>query len=381
MRVGTLDGPEVVTLINGEIESSTVYASGHLLFDRVSNLDGSLMAQPFDPDARQLKGEAFPLVEHLASEGSRYASFTASDTGALLFAHGVTTPTTRLTWFDREGKTLATVGDPSSYLEVSLSRDDAKIAVTLASGAPENRDIWMLDAARGTQKRLTFDPRADGSPVWSPNGSQIAFFGNRPGSTLRLKVVDGMAGDEQLSGENGAVYPTDWSADGRFLAYILSGGVGGLADIWVLPMFGDRKPFPFTQTAAAEGNASFSPDGRWIAYDSTEGGAQQVYVQPFPPSGAKYQVSKDGGVSPTWLGKEVFFIGPDRRTMMAVDVDTAKFDGIPRALFSANATINASGRRYAVTHDGKRFLLNVPQQSATTTPLTVIVNWPATIQK
>jgi eukaryotic-like serine/threonine-protein kinase len=384
VKVGTLDGPEVVTLISGEVESSTAYASGHLLFDRVSNLDGSLMAQPFDPDARQLKGEAFPLVEHLASEGSRYASFSASDTGVLLFAHGVTTPMTRLTWFDREGKTLGTVGDPASYLEVSLSRDDAKIAVTLASGAPENRDIWVLDAARGTQKRLTFDPRADGSPVWSPDGGQIAFSGNRPQATLRLKVADPLANDEQLWGQNVAVSPTDWSADGKFLAYTLSGGVGGFTDIWVLPMFGDRKPFPFAQTADTEANASFSPDGRWIAYDSTEGGAAQVYVQPFPPNGGKRQISKDGGVAPTWIGKEVFFIGLDRSTIMAVDVDTTgKFEsGTPRALFSPNATIRASGRRYAVTHDGKRFLLNLnQQQSTTTTPLTVIVNWPATIQK
>jgi Tol biopolymer transport system component len=387
VRVGTLDGPDVVTLIDADVESSAAYASGHLLFDRVSNLDGTLMAQPFDPDSRQLRGEAFPLVEHLASEGTRYASFSASQTGILIFAHGVGTPLSRLTWFDREGKTLGTVGDPASYLEVGLSRDDAKVAVTLASGAPENRDIWVLDAAHGTQKRLTFDPRADGSPVWSPDGSQIAFYGNRPQPTLRLKVADPMAADEKLWGENVAVSPTDWSADGKFLAYSVSGvlsGAAGSTDIWVLPMFGDRKPFPFALTAATEANASFSPDGRWIAYDSTEGGAAQVYVQPFPPSGGKRQVSRDGGVAPTWIGKEVFFIGPDRSTIMAVDVDTMhNFEsGSPKALFSANARLSASGRRYAVTHDGKRFLLNVvQQQSNATTPLTVIVNWPATIQK
>jgi len=233
----------------------------------------------------------------------------------------------------------------------------------------------MLDAARGTQKRLTFDPRADGSPVWSPDGSRIAFYGNRPQATLRLKVVDGIADDEELSGENVAVLPTDWSADGKFVAYNRSG------DIWVFPMFGDRKPFLYVQAAT---NASFSPDGRWVAYDSIEGGAQQVYVQPFPPSGGKRQISKDGGILPTWIGKEVFFIGPDRSTMMAVDVDTTRnFESdIPRALFSTSGTLRATGRRYAVAHDGKRFLLNVlPQQSATTTPLTVIVNWPATIQQ
>ena len=144
-----------------------------------------------------------------------------------------------------------------------------------------------------------------------------------------------------------ALVPSDWSADGRFIAYARTQGAGGGSDIWVLPLSGDRKPFPFVQTAAPESGASFSPDGRWIAYESTQNTQRDVHVRPFPPSSGQFQISTNGGLLPRWRadGKEMFFLAPDG-TMVAVAVDTApQFQAGPaRALFKRADLVSVPGR-------------------------------------
>jgi len=377
IRVGTLDSMEAATLF--EAESSVEYASGHLLFWR----EGTLMAERFDPDVRQVRGEPFPVAEQVRREASRYASFSVSESGILAYAHGAPETNTRLTWFDREGRQLGTVGEPGSYFNPALSPDERRVAVSLATGTPTNRNIWLIDAERGTTSRFTFDPGPDTSPVWSPDGSRIAFRGIRGSEiSLRQKLVTGAVNDEPMAAGN--FTPTDWSADGRFVAYE---SFAGSSDIWVLPLFGDRKPFAFAHMPFTEANAVFSPDGRWIAYQSNETGSNQVYVQPFPATGGKYLVSRDSGTQPIWRrdGKELFFLAFGA-TMMAAVVDTTRqFDaGIPRPLFGNASTVTVStfvgnGVQYAVSKDGKRFLVNTVQQQAATTPLTVVVNWQAAL--
>jgi hypothetical protein len=380
VRIGALDTKEVATVM--EVESLAIYASGHLLFNRM----GALMAQPFDPGSRRFAGDAFQLAEQVASEGSRYASFSVSDTGVLVYAHGITQPTTRLTWMDREGRSLGTVGDPALYQGIDLGPDDIKIAAAFSTGITENRDIWLLNSARGGQTRLTFDPGADDYPVWSPDGLRIAFQGLRQGGlTLRQKLVTGTVEDETLlTGPAGSTaIPTDWSADGRFIAFNRSTAGTGFGDIWVLPTSGDRKPFAIVQTPANEANASFSPDGRWFAYQSFEIGISEVYVQPFPPTGGKHQISRSGGFYPTWRadGKELFFRDVNGTLMAASIKATDQFESeIPRPLFSSGPT-NVNSRSYVAAKDGQRFLVVVPQSASTTAPLTVLLNWTAAIQK
>jgi Tol biopolymer transport system component len=380
IRIGALDTKEITTLT--EVESSAVYASGHVLFNRM----GTLMAQPFDPASRRFIGDAFQVAEQVASEGSRYASFSASDTGVLLYAHGITQAAARLTWIDREGKSLGTVGDPALYQGIDLAPDDTRIAAAFATGIAENRDIWLLNSARGGQTRLTFDPGPDDYPVWSPDGLRIAFQGLRQGGlTLRQKLVAGTVEDETLlTGPAGSTaVPTDWSADGRFIVFNRSTGGTAFGDIWVLPTSGDRKPFAIVQTPANEANASFSPDGRWFAYQSFEAGTPQVYVQPFPPSGGKYQISRSSGFYPRWRadGKELFFRDVNGTLMAASIKATGQFESeIPRALFSSGST-NLNSRPYAATKDGQRFLVVVPQSASAPVPLTVLLNWTAAIQK
>jgi dipeptidyl aminopeptidase/acylaminoacyl peptidase len=193
--------------------------------------------------------------------------------------------------------------------------------------------------------------------------------------------VSGAAADEPLL-TGPQLLPTDWSSDGRFIAY--GRNTGGSPGIWILPLAGDRKPVAFAETPFSERNAAFSPDGRWIAYQSSETGQWQVYVQPFPRTGGKSLVSINGGEQPTWRadGKELFFLGPDSKMMVATIDTTREFEaGVPQALFSSTASNISTTRQYAVSRDGRRFLVNARSEPAAATPLTVVVNWLATIQK
>ena len=377
VRVGALNATDTVTLF--QVESSVAYASGHLIFNR----DGTLMAQPFDPVSLQLGGDAVPVAENVGNEGSRYVSFSMSDTGTLVYGYGITRQAGQLTWLSRDGAKLGTLGEPQSYQSLALSPDDKSVAASIGPLA-QNADLWIIDVARDTQARLTFEPGMDSFPVWSPDGLRVAFSGNRGAATLRQKLASGAADDEQLL--EGAFNPTSWSVDGQYLAYNRS-PAGGLSDIRVLPMSGDPKEIALVQRGSTDQNASFAPNGRWVVYTSTESGQSDVYMQPFPPTGSRWQVSRKGGNWPTWSadGTEVFFFTADG-TMMSAAIDPLhpSEPGAPKALFQSPAfgaiARSAPGRQYAVTRDGKRFLLNIPQQQSAITPLTVVLNWLATIQ-
>jgi eukaryotic-like serine/threonine-protein kinase len=252
-----------------------------------------------------------------------------------------------------------------------------------SSPEAQNRDVWIIDIARNVPSRQTFDPGIDTSPVWSPDGTRIAFAGSRSGKfTLRQKLVNGTAADEVLLEESRNIFPSDWSADGRFIAYWVGGTAPSKPDVWILPLFGDRKPFPLAETQFAETEGVFSPDGRWMAYTSDESGLPNVYVQSFPAAGRKSQVSRDAGGFPAWRGdgRELFYVGIDGN-MMAVPVNTTgQFEaGVPQALFQSGSPTN-NAFQYAVTKDGQRFLINArPQRPGGA--LTVLVNWTAAIQK
>jgi eukaryotic-like serine/threonine-protein kinase len=378
IRVGTLDSMDTRVLVDAE--SSSAYASGHLLFNR----SGTLMAQPFDAESRQFTDDAFPVADEIANEGSRYASFSVSGTGVLVLASGVARPTTRLTWMDRSGRQLGTIGDAAAYLGLALSNDERRVAVTLAKGSPENRDIYILDVRQQALGRFTFDVGLDNSPVWSPDDRTIVFQASREGlPQLRQRRVDGTGEEESLvefvRGEATATFPMDWSADGQYLLY-LARGLTTSRGLFALPFFGDRKPFLLMPVSVEQSaGAVISPNGRWFAYQSSDGGQYQVLVRAFPQPRATFQISKDGGSHPVWRrdGKELFFLSADSK-MMAASVETAgQFQAGPATpLFTVATPTNVitGGRQYAVTQDG-RFLINVIQQQTTVTPLTVVINW------
>jgi eukaryotic-like serine/threonine-protein kinase len=383
VRIGTLDNLEATMLF--EADSPAIYASGHVLY----NSGGTLMARPFDPARRSFAGDAFPIAEHVGSEGSRYASFSVSASGVLVTAGATVRPTTRLTWLDRTGRQLGTVGSPAMYQSIALSPDERHVAVVMVSGAPENMDIHVLDVARGTDVRFTFDPREDKAPIWSPDSRRVVFQGDRFGqSMLYVRDLDGAKDEEPLvpPDAGGAMTPTDWSADGRYVAYSRTQGKAGWPDLFALPLFGTRTPLTLTDTAATETGAVFSPDGRWFAYQLADAAsATQIFVQAFPPKGGRFQVSTNGGSQPIWTrdGKTLFFLSTDGKIMAAAVETAGEFhNDTPQPLFPLQATRGSAnvGHQYAVTKDG-RFLVNLIQQPSAPVPLTVVTNWLAAVQK
>jgi len=381
IRMGALDSPDVVTLFAAE--SPAVYTSGHILYLS----DTTLMARPFDAGARRAIGEPFPVAGQVATEDSRYASFSASAGGVMAIGRGGAARGRQLTWVDRSGAISSVVGGPMVITDLALSPDERRAAVARVTGSPPNWDIWVVDLERAVASRLTSGARFDMSPVWSPDGNDIAFFSVRPsGREIRVAPANGSTSDRSLlKADASATYliPTSWSRDGRFLAFTKS--LDGPGDLWTLPMTGDAKPSAFVQSAFSEDQAVFSPDGRWIAYVSNESGQPQVYVQPFPATGGKYQVSRDGGGQPRWRGdgRELFFVAPDSTLMVAPTQNSRQFEaGVPRALFPRRVGGGTGLRnQYSVTKDGTRFLIAAVPETATSEPITVMVNWLAALRR
>jgi Tol biopolymer transport system component len=358
--------------------ASSTPGAGHLLFLR----DGTLMAQAFDEEKLELTGEPVPVAEQVGSS-NQYGNFSASANDVLAYRTGAA-GTLQLTWFDRNGKSLGTVGEPSLFARLALSPDSTRAAVrrSTASG-----DLWLMDFMRGVSTRFTFDPSQNDFPVWSPDGSRIVFHSNR-GSRFDLyqKASNGAGTEELLLKSDQDKTPTAFSRDGRFLLFSSQDPKNG-TDLWVLPMEGDRKPVPVLQTEFNERNAMFSPDMRWIAYGSNESGRAEVYVRPFaaPGSGTsatsgKWQVSKDGGDFPHWRqdGKELYFRLPGG-AVMAVQVTptpTTFEAGVPHVLFNYPAQAGVEP-----APDGNRFLVEAFQQDQAAAPITVVLNWQSALRK
>ena len=239
----------------------------------------------------------------------------------------------------------------------------------------------------GVPSRLTFNPSVEDLPVWSPDGNQILFNSTAGGGpNIYAKASTGAGNEEVLLRSSTAKRPTDWSRDGRFILYD-DDDPKNRSDLWALPLFGDKKPVLLLQTPFAEGQARFSPDGKWIAYISDESGTPEVYVQSFPPSGGKWQVSTNGGFTPRWRrdGKELLYVAPDRRIMsVGVRVTGPTFEvSSVNVLFVApvDAVSVAATNRYDVSADGQRFLINAPFENTSSAPITVVVNWTAGLKK
>ena len=346
--------------------------SGHLVYAQ----GGSLMAVPFDPQRLTLTGTPVPVLDGvLQSPNSGAAQYSFSATGSLVYVSGNAQASQRkLVWVNRNGTEQPLPAPAHAYGYPRLSPDGRRVAVAITElGNP----VWLYDLSRETLTRFTFDGTLNQFPTWTPDGKRIVFDSNQEGPVnLFWQLADGSGGLERLTTSEFSHWPNSWSPDGQLLAYV-EGNPTTAWDIWVLRL-SDRKAQPFLRTPANEAAARFSPDGRWLAYVSDESGPWEIYVQPYPGPGGKWQISAEGGTEPAWNpnGRELFYRSGDK--MMAVDIATQPgfSAGRPRVLFEGQYQPGlAPVANYAVSPDAQRFLMLKPVEQAAPAQINVVLNW------
>jgi eukaryotic-like serine/threonine-protein kinase len=361
-------------LIQGGIMCPRYAPSGHLVYAQ----RGTLMAVPFDPQRLEITGMAAPVVEGvLQSPVSGAAQYSFSSTGSLVYVSGgIQSAQSRLAWVNRTGADQPLAAPMRTYQFPRLSPDGRRVAVGITE---QESQTWLYDLSRETLTRLTFEGSTNLYPVWTPDGKRIAFQSNKEGpNNIFWQLADGSGGLERLTTSEYNTAPSSWSPDGQLLAFIEVNPTTG-RDIWVLRP-GDRKTEPFLRTPFNETVPRFSPDGRWLAYVSDESGRFEIYVQPYPGPGGKWQISTEGGTEPVWnpYGRELFYRSGDK--MMAVDIATQPgfAAGKPRMLFEGPyLPTPLTFSNYDVSPDGQRFLMLKPseQAQAAQTQINVVLNW------
>ena len=368
IRVLDLETKEQNVLLRAD--SPAQYANGHLFYIQEENL----MAQPFALSSGTLSGAPVAIAQQTRA-------FSASPSGLLAFQGGSTT--TQLVWYTREGKELGQVGSPGQYNAVALSPDGTKAAVSVLDIQTRKRDIWAMDLLRGTASRVTTAGMGANFPIWSRDGTRVIYWDGERGGGIYSKRVSGLGGSELVKQEAAVLAPSSISPDGKFLVYTTRSGSAN-ARLWIhelAPEKSDTKDRPLLGTSFREVNGQSSPDGHWLAYESSEGTRPEVYLVPFPSLSSKVQVSTAGGRFPRWRrdGKELYYIAPDGNMMaIALDFpgDTPKL-GTPKALFQTRVVTGD----YDVTADGQKFLINSPPAEEDSEPITLYSNWAAALKK
>jgi hypothetical protein len=370
---GSLGGEKRELLL--DTFSAPIYAeSGHLLFVR----DGALRAQAFDAAALRLIGEPLTLAEPVQADTNLWAHTPVSVGGDILAYRGGRIGTVQLTWVDRGGRELGTLGPPGDYHDLALSPDGGK----LVTSDQEANHLVMADLATRTLRRFTFKPERVTRSNWSPDGRFIAYDSTRNGAfSIFIVPATGAGTEESLDSIGDARNPV-FSPDGRFLLYEKSSDPKTQYDLWMVPLSGDRKPRPFLRTEANEAHPVFSPNGRWVAYTADMSGRAEVYVRAFPNGEGPWQISTEGGDEAVWRGDgfELFYVSPARR-MMAADVNAeggAFRASPPKTLFRARMRppgIVSVRNDYIALPDGKRFLIDKLVEDPAKGTITVVLDW------
>lgn len=387
IRVASLDTPEPSTIVRAN--GNPVYVlPGFLLFPR----GNTLVAQPFDAAHLRTSGEPVTISTQVSSNDNvDYASFTASANGLLAYLGVTGEGFSELLWTDRTGKPLGKVGEPALYFGPSLSPDGQKVAVAVVD--PHNQsssEIWIYDLVRNSKARLTFsEPTTRNSlPVWSPDGSQIAFTSDRSGQGAQIyeKAVSGMEPERVVAPVEGYRYPSSWSPDGRYVVGIQQSAQGG-TEFLVLPMDGTRPAMNSLPAVPALSRFTFpqiSPNGKWLSYSSFETGIQELYLLSFPSGSGRWQVSTSSGTDAHWRrdSKELFFSTLDGSVVSAeiTAQGSTPVVGKIRPLFQKHARPSPHWT-FDVSPDGQRFLVNTLVQPSTSEPITLVTNWDAELKK
>ena len=372
LYLGALSGGEPRPVKGSAANFAQLLAPDRLVYRH----DGELRAQRLDVQRAEMVGTPEKLADNVAySSHLGRAGFAVSRSGTVAYRTGGFVK--QLAWFDRTGKLLGKAGepDPGSLVSATVSPDGSRIALDrMVQG---NRDIWMMDSSRGSLARVSDNPQEDGTPVWSPDGERLAYESMVNGTfALHVRSLSGSGRDAQLQTAALHQWPLDWSRDGRYLLYIESPNYLK-GDLFALPMTGaDRKPIPIATTPFAEVGGSFSPDGRWVAYQTDRSGRPEIVVQPFPdPSRGVTQVSVGGGASVRWSrdGRALFFLAPDGKMMTTTIEATATGfrPGIPTPLFQTAAGYWFGIAQFDLNPEG-HFLIDMGQPAP---PIRLLLNW------
>jgi Tol biopolymer transport system component len=377
LHLASMDGKQDVSLM--KTCSSAAFADGYLLYWR----DGNLVAQRLDPRTGVLSGVPVAIVEHASFDPLfSISEFSVSAEGKLVYMAGDVVTNNQLQWYDRNGKALGALGENDHYKNLVISRDGSRVVADTIS--VKESKIRILDA-RGTRTLMTLGSSDGGYPAWSPDGRDVYFTSNPNGpQDIYVRRADGSGEPREVlkfdKNQFGALLLAA-SPDGNSLAYVFMDRTTG-ADIYIMALSGERKPQPFLHTLANETAPTFSPDGKWLAYESNRSGRNEAYITPFPGGGAEYQISTSGGERPVWRrdGKEIYY--REGLRVMAVELK-GKADslelGDPKFLFELAAG-NLNGRYYDVAPDG-RFLVNTSPLMTKAQSFSLMVNWPARLKK
>jgi predicted Ser/Thr protein kinase len=384
VHLGSLDSKETKLLFHAR--SNVAYTSSHILYVR----DRMLMAQAFDEKRLEILGQPFPIAGQVQYDELTWRGVFSSSNGVLVYQGGNTGANSRLVMFDRAGTEIRTIGTPADFMSHRISPDGQRLAVAVLDSSVANYQLWLYDLFGEKETRLTFGPNRNSFPVWSPDGKTVLFTSNKKGPYDIFEKRSDSTGSEELVLESDtSKYPSAWSADGRFVAYTSTSPKGGKSKtgVWILPRFGERKPYVFLQGDFNLGEGQFSPDGHWLAYTSDESGRAEVYVTPFPAGASKWQVSVTGGSSPRWRrdGKELFYMAADSK-LMAAEVDSSGsvfqvsavhplFHLLLRTGPSRLDLSPTSGQiSYEPVPTGKWFIVNSPP-AGNPPPITLVTSW------
>ena len=368
----TLEGGPAQNVLPQETNPARYADPGYVLFAR----QGNLLAQPFNLRNLQVTGSAVTVAESVEP-----GPLSFSEAAGMLLH--VEISKTQLAWVDREGNRLSTVGEPG-YVSSPYISPNGNYAIATVTNQ-QRQKLWMFDFQRDTANPFTLDAGNDAFVAWSSDSKQVAFSSIRENGQedVFLKPVSG-GGEQPLLVQPGDKEPDQWSPDGRFLLFDYRPRHDAPFDIWVLPTFGDRKPYPFIQSPGTDAYATFSPDGRWVAYQSSELGQTEIYVVPFPGPGGRWQVSKGGGGQPFWpQGKELFYVSNDFQ-MIGVEFEVRGKNflvGKSRRLFERQSiggslSMNPdAGASIDVNRDGTRWLVAAPVDERNASPLILTTNW------
>jgi dipeptidyl aminopeptidase/acylaminoacyl peptidase len=366
--LGSLDGDAPKRLAAAD-SAAVAVADDHIAFVQ----QGALVVRRLDAERGELIGEPVMLAPSFSADAFGYLGFSAAANGTLAYLTSGPRQT-ESTWFDTVGNVLE-VGAPTNGPDLSaderyLAHDDTQDG---------NRDVWIRDLQRGGTTRFTTDPAVDGYPVWSPDGQQLVFESQRNGTfDLWIAPVSRASEELLLLGTPDSEIPLDWSSDGRYLLYRKSDADYRSSDVRALPMSGaDRTPIAVADSPFEERMAAFSPDGRWVAYDTDRSGRFEIMVRAFPERDEEFPLSTDGGIAPLWSadGSKIYFVAPDGTIMAAQVANGApRFEAErPVPLFATRIALQAFNQQYAITRD-ERFLVVTISDTAPT-PITVVLNW------